>query len=107
MSRRTASPLRRPPASHGTGRPAPRILLSLARKTAHEHGVDLRTITGTGTGGRIVRADVEAAIAARPAARAPAGTVGLPVTRRRSLLRRPVTTSGCRCPRSDGSRRNG
>ena len=43
--------------------------------------MDLRTITGTGTGGRIVRADVEAAIAARPTDQAPAGTVGLSVTR--------------------------
>ncbi|ART70471.1 hypothetical protein BTO20_19560 [Mycobacterium dioxanotrophicus] len=31
---------------------------------ADRHGIDLRTITGTGTRGRIVRADVEAAISA-------------------------------------------
>lgn len=43
----------------------------LARKLAREHGIDLSTVTGTGPGGRIVRADVEAAIAAaRPAAEA-------------------------------------
>ncbi len=36
----------------------------LARKIAKEHGIDLANVTGTGTQGRIVRADVEAAIAA-------------------------------------------
>ncbi|MHB1613597.1 MAG: dihydrolipoamide acetyltransferase family protein [Actinomycetes bacterium] len=34
----------------------------LARRTARENGVDLATIQGTGPGGRIVRADVEAAV---------------------------------------------
>ena len=43
--------------------------------------MDLRTITGTGPGGRIVRADVEAAVAARPTDQAPADTAGVPVTR--------------------------
>ena len=76
------SPVPSPSPAPGPAAAPPRILLSpLARKTAHEHGVDLRTITGTGTGGRIVRADVEAAIAARPTDQAPAGTVGLSVTR--------------------------
>ncbi|GAA3737307.1 dihydrolipoamide acetyltransferase family protein [Leifsonia bigeumensis] len=36
----------------------------LARKIAKEHGIDLAALTGSGTQGRIVRADVEAAIAA-------------------------------------------
>jgi pyruvate dehydrogenase E2 component (dihydrolipoamide acetyltransferase) len=44
----------------------------LARKIAGQTGVDLRLIQGTGPGGRIVRADVEAAMAApRGAAPAP------------------------------------
>jgi pyruvate dehydrogenase E2 component (dihydrolipoamide acetyltransferase) len=38
----------------------------LARRIAHEGGVDLRTIAGTGPGGRIVKADVEAAGPAPP-----------------------------------------
>src|SRR5262245_5099479 len=38
-------------------RPSP-----LSRATAREHGIDLTKITGTGPGGRIVRADVQAAI---------------------------------------------
>ncbi len=40
----------------------------LARKIARQSGVPVETITGTGPGGRILRRDVEAAIAARPAA---------------------------------------
>lgn len=36
----------------------------LARRTARDHGIDLATIKGTGPGGRIVRADVQAAISA-------------------------------------------
>jgi pyruvate dehydrogenase E2 component (dihydrolipoamide acetyltransferase) len=43
----------------------------LARKIAEEHGVDLRAISGTGPGGRIVEKDVEQAIGgggAKPAA---------------------------------------
>jgi pyruvate dehydrogenase E2 component (dihydrolipoyllysine-residue acetyltransferase) len=35
----------------------------LARRIAHEHGLDLRGVTGTGPGGRIVERDVEAALA--------------------------------------------
>ena len=38
----------------------------LARKIAHEHGLDLATIAGTGPEGRIVRADIESAITAPP-----------------------------------------
>lgn len=63
------------PASSPAPAPAPadtrpdastRRLLSspLARREAARHGLDPATITGTGPGGRIVRADVEAAIAA-------------------------------------------
>ncbi len=46
--------------------PAPwRVLSSpLARRVAAAHGLDPATITGTGPGGRVVRADVEAAVAA-------------------------------------------
>lgn len=35
-----------------------------ARKLAQEHGIDINTINGTGPGGRVMRADVEAAIGA-------------------------------------------
>ena len=42
----------------------------VARRLARQRGVDLATLTGTGPGGRIVKADVEAAGAAAPAAAA-------------------------------------
>ncbi|MGW3770931.1 dihydrolipoamide acetyltransferase family protein [Actinomadura verrucosospora] len=45
----------------------------LARRLARDHGIDLATLTGSGPGGRIVRADIEAAVrSAGPAAPAPA-----------------------------------
>ena len=44
----------------------------LARRMAAQAGLDLRTIKGTGPGGRIVKADIEAALAApRPVAAPP------------------------------------
>jgi pyruvate dehydrogenase E2 component (dihydrolipoamide acetyltransferase) len=50
-----------------TGEPAPdeeRVKASpLARRIATESGTDLHTVSGSGPGGRIVKADVEAAIA--------------------------------------------
>jgi pyruvate dehydrogenase E2 component (dihydrolipoamide acetyltransferase) len=56
----------------------------LARRLAREHGVELATLTGTGTGGRIVRADVEAAAAAPPtpstATASPTPAAGSPVS---------------------------
>ncbi|WP_193509171.1 dihydrolipoamide acetyltransferase family protein [Cryobacterium sp. BB736] len=44
----------------------------LARKLARDHGIDPATIEGTGPQGRIIRADVEAAIAASESEGAPA-----------------------------------
>ncbi|HZV74373.1 MAG TPA: dihydrolipoamide acetyltransferase family protein [Conexibacter sp.] len=44
----------------------------VARRLARERGVDLASVSGTGPGGRIVKADVEAAGAGAPAAAAPA-----------------------------------
>ncbi|MEV0086160.1 pyruvate dehydrogenase complex dihydrolipoamide acetyltransferase [Saccharopolyspora sp. NPDC050642] len=44
----------------------------LAKAVAKEKGVDLSTVQGTGPGGRIIRADIEAAASAAPAAAAPA-----------------------------------
>ncbi|MER7015884.1 pyruvate dehydrogenase complex dihydrolipoamide acetyltransferase [Saccharopolyspora sp. NPDC000359] len=40
----------------------------LAKAVAKEKGVDLATVQGTGPGGRIIRADIEAAAAAAPSA---------------------------------------
>ncbi|WP_186759360.1 dihydrolipoamide acetyltransferase family protein [Arthrobacter alpinus] len=75
--RASAPPVPKPTPAQPASSPAPasadarpdastRRLLSspLARREAVRHGLDPTTITGTGPGGRIVRADVEAAIAA-------------------------------------------
>jgi pyruvate dehydrogenase E2 component (dihydrolipoamide acetyltransferase) len=43
----------------------------LARRVAREGGVDLHTLTGSGPGGRIVKADVQVAIATADASAAP------------------------------------
>jgi pyruvate dehydrogenase E2 component (dihydrolipoamide acetyltransferase) len=54
-----------PQQSRRDGAPVPVVRTSpLARALAREHGLDLSRVTGTGPGGRIVRADVEAAVAA-------------------------------------------
>jgi pyruvate dehydrogenase E2 component (dihydrolipoamide acetyltransferase) len=61
------------PAAAGAVPAGGRVKASpLARKIAGQTGVDLRVIQGTGPGGRIIRRDVEAAMAASPAAPAPA-----------------------------------
>jgi pyruvate dehydrogenase E2 component (dihydrolipoamide acetyltransferase) len=59
------------PVPAAPGRPAPAIS-PLIRKHAHELGVDLNKIRGTGRGGAITRADVERA-ATRPGPERPGG----------------------------------
>ena len=54
-----------PPPDRG---PRSQILSPLVRRLAEEHGLDLSTIVGTGTGGRITKQDVMAAVASGPAA---------------------------------------
>ncbi len=52
--------------------PSDRVVASpLARRMASQAGIDLRGLTGTGPGGRIVRADIEAAHKGAPSAAAP------------------------------------
>ena len=82
-----------------TGEDGQRIKVSpVARRVAQDRGVDLRGVTGSGPGGRIVRADVESAEsapaaeapqpAAAPAPAQPAGTVS-----ERGTNRGDVTTT--------------
>ena len=70
------------PASAGTTNVGDRIKASpLARRLAAEQGIDLRALTGTGPGGRIVKADVEGApagAAAPSATTAPAPAAAAP-----------------------------
>jgi pyruvate dehydrogenase E2 component (dihydrolipoamide acetyltransferase) len=74
-----------PPAAPAPPTPAPAVPRAapegrlraspLARKLAQRAGMSLADIAGTGPGGRIIQRDVEAAVAARPAAAAPAPAV--------------------------------
>ncbi|MQY80827.1 MAG: 2-oxo acid dehydrogenase subunit E2 [Dehalococcoidia bacterium] len=48
----------------------------VARKLAEEHVIDITQVAGTGPGGRIVREDIEKAIAVKEAAPAPPAAVG-------------------------------
>jgi pyruvate dehydrogenase E2 component (dihydrolipoamide acetyltransferase) len=57
---------RQPPATDGKVRASP-----MARHMAAEHGLDLARLSGSGPQGRVIRADVEAAIAAPQAEKAP------------------------------------
>lgn len=60
------------PVPHADGQAGRLRASPVARRIARERGVDLAGITGTGPGGRIVKADVEAAAAsAGPADKAP------------------------------------
>jgi pyruvate/2-oxoglutarate dehydrogenase complex dihydrolipoamide acyltransferase (E2) component len=60
--------------------PRSAILSPLVRRLAAEHGLDLTRIAGTGTGGRITKRDVEAAIASGGGTAA-AGAPEAPATR--------------------------
>ncbi|WP_010306981.1 dihydrolipoamide acetyltransferase family protein, partial [Saccharopolyspora spinosa] len=70
-----AAPAPAPAAAAAPAEPGAKPKASpLAKAVAKEKGVDLSTVQGTGPGGRIIRADIEAAApaAAAPAAAAPA-----------------------------------
>lgn len=88
----SGSPVQRPGSASADGVPAPmaarpvalpdgvqsagdgKVRASpLARRMAQERGLDLSTVRGSGPEGRVIRADVEAALAAPPAPPAPAG----------------------------------
>ncbi|QEV56558.1 2-oxo acid dehydrogenase subunit E2 [Streptomyces platensis] len=78
-----------PPPSAAVSPPPPpteprRVPTSpLARRIAGEHGIDIATIPGSGPGGRIVRADVEKAVARRQVASGPAPTTAQPAAAER------------------------
>ncbi len=70
---RPSSPCTRPlPSPHADGEDGRLSASPVARRIARERGVDLAALAGTGPGGRIVKADVEAAASgAGPADKAP------------------------------------
>ncbi|RVA86056.1 E3 binding domain-containing protein, partial [Mesorhizobium sp. M7A.F.Ca.CA.004.02.1.1] len=74
----TASKADAAPVANGHAAGERTFASPLARRIAKEAGVDVSAVTGTGPHGRVVKADVDAAIAgggaqAAPAAKAPAG----------------------------------
>ena len=77
----TATPTEPGPQPSGDGNG--RVKASpLARRIATERGVDLTALTGSGPGGRIIKADVERAEPAAPTAEAPAAAAAAPQTAR-------------------------
>jgi pyruvate dehydrogenase E2 component (dihydrolipoamide acetyltransferase) len=75
-----------------------RILATpLARAVAGDLGVDLATVSGSGRGGRIMRADVEALAAARPSSAVAAGRDGevreVPLSSMRRVVARRLVES--------------
>jgi pyruvate dehydrogenase E2 component (dihydrolipoamide acetyltransferase) len=92
-----AAPAKRPASDGGVALKAS----PLARKLAAERGVDLRSVRGSGPGGRIVEKDLEggdggeaSAPAARPAAARPAA--GAPAVAERRMLSRIRKTTATR-----------
>jgi pyruvate dehydrogenase E2 component (dihydrolipoamide acetyltransferase) len=73
-----APSLAAPPSPSPAGDGGERVKASpVARRIARERGVELGGLAGTGPGGRIVKADVEAAVGAPAAAPSPAPAVGV------------------------------
>ena len=104
-----AAPPRQPPAltTPPAGAPAAREnggrtrSSPLARRLASERGLDLRSVQGSGPGGRIIRRDIEAAVqagaahAAAPVSRAPVEGAfrDVPLTQLRKTIARRLSES--------------
>ncbi len=83
--------------------PAARVAASpIARRMAREYGLDLHTIPGSGQGGRVVKKDIEAALATIPVAAAPRGPAAfaapraserVPLSRLRGAIGRRMTAA--------------
>lgn len=68
-----------PSQPSGNGDSGRLIVSPLAARMAAEAGIDLRSLQGSGPGGRIIKKDIEEAMSSRPAATAPAGKTPLRV----------------------------
>jgi pyruvate dehydrogenase E2 component (dihydrolipoamide acetyltransferase) len=90
VARGPEAPPRPTPPRVAPAPPGARVRASpLARRLARDLGVELSTLSGSGPGGEIVRADVEAAARAAPAAeRRPPGAA-----ERQAALRRAIAAS--------------
>ncbi|MGD8623467.1 MAG: 2-oxo acid dehydrogenase subunit E2 [Anaerolineae bacterium] len=65
----------------------------VARRTAQALGVDLTGMRGSGTGGRVTKADVEAAAAPAPAPTAPPAAERVPLTGVRAIIAERMAAS--------------
>lgn len=91
-----------------TGFPGGVKATPVARRVAQEHGVDLSRVGGSGPGGRVRKADVEAFIASPPADKPTAApsvaipetaeATEVPLTRMRSAIARRMTESKVTVP---------
>lgn len=88
-----AAPPRATPAPHARNRPGKVRASPLAKRLAREAGISIETLTGTAARGRVVRRDVEAAIAAVADASAAAP---LPNPGKPDRAGRPVPLRGIR-----------
>lgn len=101
--RTPAPPAQRAPAETHQARATP-----LIRRMAEEAGLELSTLRGSGPGGRIVRADVSAAITARTRSAAPRAVgPSRPVVHASGYARRLAVESGLDLGSISGSGRNG
>lgn len=74
-----AAPVEEPPKSASRNQSSGKLRMSpVARKIAKDHGIDPATITGSGPQGRVVRADVEAAISDQASERSARVTASAP-----------------------------
>ena len=80
----SAQPAAAPPSDGDRVKASP-----LARRLAQAQNIDLNSLQGTGPGGRIVRADIDAAAGKAPAA-APAGAPAAPVLGTHAVLPGPM-----------------
>jgi len=95
------APARVAPAAPARAPASGRIKASpLARKLAQERGIDLRSVRGSGPGGRVVRRDLDGMAGGGPAARAAApvlqpgpGDQVIPVSRMRQVIAKRLSDS--------------
>jgi pyruvate dehydrogenase E2 component (dihydrolipoamide acetyltransferase) len=84
-----------PPRENGRLRASP-----VARRIADERGIDIRGLHGSGPDGRIIKRDVEAAVAApeRPATAAPAAAAPIGASKMRQAIARRMAQSKREAP---------